>query len=172
MVLLCALGALGGEKLLDTARRGSRICIHSHLTLIALLVIAWLPGAVIFRLPIADRDKRAGLDAEERLFWAVIISAVVSLSVVLGLAVAHRYSFERLLIANLGLALAAAAAGRFRLRLGTEGAAGPVSAPCCRLRFCCSARGATFRRPSTSSAAKIPASTSMRASRSPSADRS
>jgi hypothetical protein len=73
---------------------------------------------VIFRLPIADRDKRAGLDAEERLFWAVIISAIVSLAIVLSLAVAHRYSFERLLIADLGLALAAAAAGRFRLRLG------------------------------------------------------
>ena len=75
---------------------------------------------MIFRLPIADRDKRAGLDAEERLFWAVMISVVVSLAVVLGLAAAHRYSFERLLIADLGLALAAAAAGRFRLRLGAN----------------------------------------------------
>ena len=65
--------------------------------LIKLLIVCWLPGAVIFRLPIADRDRRAGLDAEERLFWAVIISAVVSLSVVLALAVAHRYSIERLL---------------------------------------------------------------------------
>ena len=88
------------------------------MTLINLLIIAWLPGAIIFRLPIADRDKRAGLDAEERVFWAVMISVVVSLAVVLGLAVAHRYSFERLLVADLGVALAAAAAARFRLRLG------------------------------------------------------
>ena len=87
---------------------------------IYLLIIAWLPGAIIFRLPFAERDKRAGLDAEERLFWAVIISAIVSLAVVLSLAVAQRYSFERLLIADVGLALAAAAAGRFRLRLGPQ----------------------------------------------------
>ena len=45
---------------------------------------------------------------------------MVSLSVVLSLAVAHRYSFERLLLADLGLAFAAAAAGRFRLRLGPK----------------------------------------------------
>jgi len=91
-----------------------------RLTLIHLLIVAWLPGAVIFRLPIADRDKRSGLDAEERLFWAVIISAAVSLSVVLGLAVAHRYSFERLIVADLGIALVAATAGRFSLRLGAN----------------------------------------------------
>ncbi len=90
------------------------------MTLIKLLIVCWLPGAVIFRLPIADRDRRAGLDAEERLFWAVIISAVVSLSVVLALAVAHRYSFERLLLADLGIAFLAAAAGRFGLRLGAN----------------------------------------------------
>jgi hypothetical protein len=90
------------------------------LTFIKLFIVGWLPGAVIFRLPIADRDQRAGLDAEERLFWAVTISAVVSLSVVLGLAVAHRYSFERLLLADLGMAFAAAAASRFRLRLGAN----------------------------------------------------
>jgi hypothetical protein len=87
------------------------------LTLIKLLIVGWLPGAVIFRLPIADRDRRAALDAEERLFWAVIISAAVSLSVVLGLAAAHRYSFGRLLAADLAIAFVAAAAGRFRLRL-------------------------------------------------------
>jgi hypothetical protein len=90
------------------------------LTLIKLLIIGWLPGAVIFRLPIAERDQRAELDAEERLFWAVIISAGVSLSVVLALAVAHSYSFERLLVADLGVAVAAAAAARFRLHLGAK----------------------------------------------------
>ena len=90
------------------------------MTLIYLLIIAWLPGAVIFRLPIADRERRAGLEAEERLFWAVILSAAVSVSVVLGLALTHRYSFERLLLADLGIAVAVAAAGRFRLRLGVK----------------------------------------------------
>ena len=90
------------------------------MTLIHLLIVAWLPGAVIFRLPIADRDRRARLDADERLFWAVVISASVSVSVVLALALLDRYSFERLLLADVGLALVAAAAGRFRLRLGAN----------------------------------------------------
>jgi len=89
-------------------------------TFIKLLIVCWLPGAAIFRLPIADRDRRASLDADERLFWAVIISAAVSLSVVLGLAAAHRYSFERLLLADAGIAFLAAAAARFRLRLGVK----------------------------------------------------
>ena len=90
------------------------------MTLIHLLIVAWLPGAVIFRLPIADRDRRARLDADERLFWAVVISASVSVSVVLALALLDRYTFERLLVADVGLALVAAAAGRFRLRLGAN----------------------------------------------------
>jgi hypothetical protein len=88
--------------------------------LIVLLIVGWLPGAVIFRLPIANRDRRASLDAEERLFWAVIISAVVSLSVALGLAAAHWYSFERLLAVDVLISLVAAAVGRFRLWLGEK----------------------------------------------------
>ena len=132
---------------------------HFHLTAIYLLIIAWLPGAVIFRLPFAERDKRAALDAEERLFWAVIISAVVSLAVVLGLAVAHRYSFERLLIADLGMALAAAAAGRFRLRLGPQARRpGPQRAAAAR-RSCPWTAGVSSRLRNTSSAARIQAPT-------------
>lgn len=82
-----------------------------------LALIAWLPGAVIFRLPWLDRDRRAALDAEERLFWAVVLSIALSLAIVLALAVAHRYSFERLLAADavVGAALAALAGGRLRL---------------------------------------------------------
>jgi len=34
--------------------------------ILELLVVAWLPGAVLFRLPIADRARRAALPAEER----------------------------------------------------------------------------------------------------------
>ena len=40
-------------------------------TLGLLLAVAYLPGAIIFRLPVADRSKRAALPAEERQFWAV-----------------------------------------------------------------------------------------------------
>jgi hypothetical protein len=84
----------------------------------SLLLIAWLPGAIAFRLPVASRDRRAALAAEERLFWQVLISIALSLAVVLALAAVHRYSITRLLIVNAGLAVALAAAARFRLTLG------------------------------------------------------
>lgn len=92
--------------------------LNGALTAAQLLLIGWLPGALIFRLPIAARQRRAGLDAEERCFWAVLISLAASLSIVLALAAVHRYSFERLLIADALLAVGAAAAGRGRLRYG------------------------------------------------------
>lgn len=86
--------------------------------LLELLVVGWLPGAVLFRTPIADREKRAALTAEERLFWAVILSLAISLTLVVALAAAHRYSFTRLLIGDVLFAVAFGAAARFRLRLG------------------------------------------------------
>lgn len=86
-----------------------------------LAIVAWLPGTVLFRLPWGDRDRRASLDAEERWFWAVMLSVAVSLSVVLALAAAHRYSFGRLLTADLAVTAVAAAAAGGRLRLGSAG---------------------------------------------------
>jgi hypothetical protein len=88
------------------------------LQLVALIITCWLPGAAIFRMPQLDRDRRAGLDAEERLFWAVVMSVALSLSVVLLLASAHRYTFQRLLIADILIAMAAAAAAHGRLAFG------------------------------------------------------
>ena len=85
--------------------------------LLLLVVVGWLPGAVLLRLPVKDRERRAALDPEERLFWTVILSLAYSLAVTLALAAFGRYSFNRLLIANIGLALAAAAIFRSRLRL-------------------------------------------------------
>jgi hypothetical protein len=84
----------------------------------SLLLIAWLPGALAFRLPFWSRERRAALAAEERLFWHVIISLAISHAGVLALASFHRYSFARLLILDGVLCLAFAAAARFRLRLG------------------------------------------------------
>ena len=88
--------------------------------LLELIVVAWLPGAAAFRLPLLDRDRRASLAAEERLFWAVVISVACSLSIVLALAAMHRYSFQRLLVADLVLAAATVAASRLDLRLGAN----------------------------------------------------
>ncbi|HEY7498119.1 MAG TPA: hypothetical protein VH740_06390 [Vicinamibacterales bacterium] len=88
--------------------------------LIALLIVAWLPGAAIFRAPFAAREKRASLDAEERLFWSVIVSVAVSLAIALAMAAVHRYSFGRLLAADVTVAAIAALASRFDLRLGSK----------------------------------------------------
>lgn len=87
------------------------------LQLAALLVIAWLPGAAAYRAPIADREKRAALDAEERLFWQVILSTACALVIALSLAAFGRYSFERLVAGQLILAMVPVILWRGRLRL-------------------------------------------------------
>ena len=84
-----------------------------------LILVGWLPGAAIFRLPWLNRARRAALDAEERTFWGVILSLAVSLSIVLALAIFHRYSFQRLLIADALLVVVCAALARGQLRLGS-----------------------------------------------------
>jgi hypothetical protein len=91
----------------------------SFLTQLAqLILIGWLPGAAICRLPWLDRDRRAALDAEERVFWDVILSVAVSLSIVLALAIFHRYSFQRLLLADAASVIFCVALARGRLRFG------------------------------------------------------
>ena len=71
-----------------------------RLSLLA-LVLGYLPGALIFRLPGRSRAMRAALAAEERAFWAVILSAAWSLGVVLLLASISTYTFGRLITTNL-----------------------------------------------------------------------
>jgi hypothetical protein len=85
--------------------------------LLLALILLWLPGAVIFRAPVLDRDTRAALPPEERTFWAVVISVAVTLSVALALAAASRYRLERVVAVDLLIAAAVAAAARLRLRL-------------------------------------------------------
>ena len=87
-------------------------------TLASLIAIAYVPGAVIFRLPIADRSKRAALPAEERLFWAVIISVIVTTTVAFVLAAMSAYSLQRLVWCNAVLAAALGVASLGNLRLG------------------------------------------------------
>lgn len=79
------------------------------------LVVTYLPGATIFRLPLGDRLRRSSLAAEERVYWHVLISLAWSLAVVLVMAAAGVYSFPRLLIVNGGLAVGALAVARQRL---------------------------------------------------------
>lgn len=82
-----------------------------------LLVIAWLPGAVMYRLPSASRAQRAALAAEERLFWQVMLSLATTLSITLALGALHRYTLRRVMVADLLLSAALAVAARFDLRL-------------------------------------------------------
>ncbi len=102
--------------------------MHLLRLLIEIAIVAWLPGAVIFRLPWLDRDRRAALAAEERAFWAVMISLAISLSIVLALAVLHRYTLRSLLIADVALAAFGTAVARRRLRLGAPAARVSTSA--------------------------------------------
>ena len=83
-----------------------------------LLLVGYVPGAAIFRVPAWNRARRETLDPEERLFWAVILSAAWSLIVGFALALAGRYTFTRLLLANAGLGCVIALRWRGRLGFG------------------------------------------------------
>ena len=84
-------------------------------TLVALLLVAYLPGAVLYRLPLWQRECRSALDAEERVFWHVNLSIAWSLTVVLTLAAAGVYRFEWLLYVNAGLVAALMLIARWHL---------------------------------------------------------
>jgi 4-amino-4-deoxy-L-arabinose transferase-like glycosyltransferase len=89
-------------------------------TLLAAALVLYLPGALLYRLPVWQRSTRAGLAAEERVFWALIISAAWSTSVVLALASIDAYSFSRLLTVNTVVSGLMIAVGRGRLRYRGE----------------------------------------------------
>ncbi|MEW5984933.1 MAG: hypothetical protein AB1806_21475 [Acidobacteriota bacterium] len=92
--------------------------------LLELSLIAYLPGAVIFRMPMADRARRASLAAEERAFWAVVVSLALTTLLVLALAGLGLYTWNRLLVAHGVLTGAMLAIFRARLRFS-----GRVSRP-------------------------------------------
>ena len=104
---------------------------------LTLLLAGYLPGAAAFRLPLCDRAKRERLDAEERAFWAVVISVGWSLSAAFTLAALHRYSLTRLLEVN-GLVVFAILAGwRGRLRYQAAARVTPTAAvPLALLALC------------------------------------
>ncbi|HEX5070584.1 MAG TPA: hypothetical protein VFV78_10265 [Vicinamibacterales bacterium] len=78
-------------------------------------LVGYVPGAVIYRLPILDRARRGLLWAEERAFWHVLISVAWSLLFVLVTAALGVYRYEALLATNLALSLGIVAAARGRL---------------------------------------------------------
>jgi hypothetical protein len=91
---------------------------------LASVLIAYLPGAVLFRLPVAERTRRASLPVEERIFWHVVISLAWSLAVVLVLAALGAYRLDWVMTVNGVLVAALLVAARGRL-----GYAGTAAAP-------------------------------------------
>ncbi|MYD70490.1 MAG: hypothetical protein F4W89_07080 [Acidobacteria bacterium] len=89
---------------------------------LALPLLIWLPGFLLYRLPHGNRALRAALPAEERLFWAVVLGATVTSVVALALAWAGAYSLDRVLLVNFALCVLLAIAGHSDLRLGREAA--------------------------------------------------
>ena len=90
-------------------------------TALVVLLLAYLPGALIFRLPLLDRARRAALAAEERLFWAVVLSVALSSLVAFSLAGAGSYALERVLWLNGAVCLGIVLGCRGRLWLGAHG---------------------------------------------------
>jgi hypothetical protein len=91
--------------------------------LASLIAIAYLPGALIFRLPVANRPRRAALPADERAFWAVGLSVTITTLVALALAAAGAYTFPRLAGIGVALSVVLLLAGRERLRFTPRAAA-------------------------------------------------
>ncbi len=69
-------------------------------TLLSAALVAYIPGALIYRLPIGARAARAALPAEERGFWAVILSVALSSMFALGMGALGTYSYRTLVGAN------------------------------------------------------------------------
>ena len=84
---------------------------------VSVLLIAYLPGALLFRLPVVRRDIRARLPAEERVFWYIVISLAITSVGALSLAATGWYRWDRLLWVNGALSVLLAVVGRRRLAL-------------------------------------------------------
>ena len=89
-------------------------------TALSVLLVAYVPGALVFRLPVARRGVRARLSAEERVFWYVALSIAASSIVGMGLAAVGEYRFDRLLWITGTLSALIAVGCRNRLRLSPD----------------------------------------------------
>ena len=83
---------------------------------VQIAIVAYAPGAVLFRLPWGDRARRSALPAEERAFWCILLSLAVSMAAVLALAAGGAYTLGRLLAVDVGVVLGALVGSRGRIR--------------------------------------------------------
>src|SRR5579862_1907046 len=81
----------------------------------SIALLAYLPGALIYRWPAWGRERRAALAVEERLFSHVVISVAWSVGLAFALAAFDHYRLSRVLIANGALSALILAGGRARL---------------------------------------------------------
>ena len=86
-------------------------------TILSVILITYLPGAMVFRYPGARRERRAALPVEERVFWYVVISLSISSVAALGLAAIGGYRLLFLLLINGALCAVLGITGRTQLRL-------------------------------------------------------
>lgn len=112
-------------------------------TAFILLLLACLPGALLLRVPLFDRARRAALAAEERWFWTVVLSAALSSIVAFALAAGGFYALERVLWLNGAVCLGIVLAWRSGLRLGAA-APGPTRTAAAPLALVALAAGLFF----------------------------
>jgi hypothetical protein len=77
------------------------------LSLLEIALLAYVPGALLFRAPILDPTRRRTLPIEERVFWGVVLSVSLSCMVTLALASVGWYRYGRLLGLNTALSVTA-----------------------------------------------------------------
>ena len=108
-------------------------------TTLVVLLLAYLPGALLFRVPLLDRARRAALAAEERLFWAVVLSAALTSVVAFAVAAAGSYALERVLWLNGAVCLGVGLTWRSHLLFGPEAPAltRTAAAPLALLALAC-----------------------------------
>jgi hypothetical protein len=88
--------------------------------IIQALVVGYVPGALMVRWPTVDRPGRAALPAEERAFWAVMLSLTTSCMVAIVLGASGLYTFGRLLWSVGAISAALVVGSGARLRLGSQ----------------------------------------------------
>ena len=87
---------------------------------LSVVLLGYLPGALAFRLPVARREHRAALPAEERVFWYIVISLAISSLMAFALAAFGSYRLDRLLWMGGALCAALAVGCRSAPRLPSD----------------------------------------------------
>src|SRR3954454_17751011 len=83
---------------------------------LSLIVVGYVPGAMLMRLPVGDRSGRERLESDERAFWGVALSLAWSLALSFLLGFAGWDSWPRLLAVSAAVSALMFVVWRGRLR--------------------------------------------------------